>query len=213
MAPTGEKNERARAYVLAHPHETKRKQAKAIGVSETLIARVRSALVTEGLLAPSRKTQGGLPTSPRAPSGRSTDEGDAPAAYPGMRDHQAMLALGDIVDASSVPDDDAEVHRKLLRQCLSFAFNTELHPDTRMSASQMWAKLRDLGKSSQLGPGAPLTFDAGVERLRDVLVACGPKMTMAAVNLAFDSKESTDGEAKDDQAAPPGGTPEAPGPA
>jgi len=221
MAPTGEKMKRARAYILAHPHETKKHQAEAIGVSRALIANAREALITEGLLGPSRK---GPPSSatepPRAPADRSSSEGGDGSGTPrlgkpaGMLDHDAMLALGSIVDTSAlVPDDDAEVHRKLLRQCLSFAFNTTLHPDTRMSASQMWAKLRDLGKSSQLGPGVPLTREAAIARVKDLVVAVGPEIILAAINEVFEVKETTDGEAKDDQAAPAVGTPPAPGPA
>lgn len=205
------KMERAEAYVLAHPDESKQEQAAGAKVSHTMIAIVRKRLILKGKLQPSRKDPTRYPRRPRAqePAVEASPAISKPAA---MLDHQAMTAMGDMIDAVEGLDDltDDDVHKRLLKQCLTFAFNSKLHPDTRMSASQMWAKLRDQAKSKDLGPGVPLLFEDAVERARDLMVAMGPEITLAAVNLAFTVKESDasaeavePGDAPSPPAAPP----------
>lgn len=209
---------RAEEYILVHRDETKAQQAIGADVSIGLIALVRADLVAKKLLPTPRKTN--------FPKKGDHKEKPAPIPLPQMelpiegapakpskpaelRDHEAMQALADMVGLDDL--DDSEVHRRLLRQCLRFAFNSQLHPDTRMSASQMWSKLRDQARAKDLGPGPPLTFEAGAERLRDLMIACGPKMTLAAVNAAFDV--GGDDGAREEQAAAAVGTSEAPVPA
>jgi hypothetical protein len=217
--------ERAKAYILAHPDESKEQQALGCEVSTSLVALARAELIRDGKLAPSRKNQpqsstslakkfrGAASDTPHAPADRSSAEGDpvgerppeTPGKPAGMLDHAAMTAMADMIEKIDAMDDD-EVYRRLLKQSIAFAFDVNLHPDTRMSASQMWAKLRDQAKSKNLGPGPPVNFESGVARLADLFEACGAPMVLAAVNVAFNVKESTDGEAADDQAAPAGGT-------
>jgi hypothetical protein len=97
-----------------------------------------------------------------------------------------MTAMADMIALTDGPEmDDGEVRRRLLKQCLSFAFNPELHPDTCMSASQMWAKLKEQTKARDLGPGNPLTLEAAVERHRDIDAACGPEITALGCAAAF----------------------------
>jgi hypothetical protein len=224
--------ERAKSYILDHPDESKEQQALGCDVSTSLVALARAALIRDGLLAPSRKNQpqtstslakkfrGAASDTPHAPGDRSSPDGDpvgerppeTPSKPAGMLDHAAMTAMADMIAVTDGPEmDDAEVHRRLLRQSLTFAFDSKLHPDTRMSASQLWAKLKEQTKSRNLGPGAPVSFESGVSRLSELMVACGPTMTLAAVNSAFDVKETANGKAADDQAATAGGTTQAPG--
>ncbi len=207
------KVDRARDYILAHPDETKLMQALGAKCSTTMIAQVRAQLIIEGKLAPSRKK-----TAEPKPPALPVEEPLAAAGTPpaprkpaGLLDHEAMQAMADMIDKLADLDDE-EIHKRLLKQCIQFAFDPRLHPDTRMSASQMWAKLRDQAKAKDLGPGAPVTFEEGVERMRDLMVACGAPMTLAAVNAAFTVEDSHD-ETTDDQAASPVGTTEVAGPA
>ena len=194
---------RARTYILAHKDQSKFEQAMGSGVSQAVIARMRARLVAEGLLPPARKA----PPTP-VPRRSAMPDGEPLAKPPTMLDHEAMTALAEMIDTDDLDDD--EVHRRLLKQCLQFAFNPKLHPDTRMSASQMWGKFRDQGRARDLGPGIPVTFEDGVIRLSDMMQACGPKMTVAAVKVAFDTEGGADGQ-PDHQAALAGGPAEAPG--
>lgn len=182
------KLERARAYVLAHPDESKAEQAIGADVSERLIAIARADLVKRGLLVPSRKVGNIEHTLPRSPSKRSSAvEMDAPAAGGDLLNHSAMTSLAATAETIEELDfaDDEAVQKRLLRQCISFALNPKLHPDTRMSASQMWAKIRDIAKGRQIGPGAPLTFEDATARLRDLNIATGPSIAIAAIRAAF----------------------------
>ena len=192
----------ARAYVLKHPDQSKALQSVNTGLSERTIANARAELISEGLLPQSRK--GFKPSV--APTSAT------PAPQETLRDHQAMQKLADMINAPDL--DEGEIIRRFLKQCISFSFDTSLHADTRMSASQMWAKLRDATKSHDLGPGKPKTRAEAIERLKNLLIAVGPDITIAAVNLAFTVKEPADeGQVPADNAeAPrgPAGTPETP---
>jgi hypothetical protein len=199
--------DRAKIYIISNPHESKVQQGKALGVSDATIARARRELIQDGRLSKSRKTM-----QVEAPK-EVKDEPRTLSKPAGLLDHEAMQAMADMIDTLTDLDDE-EIHKRLLKQCIQFAFNPRLHPDTRMSASQMWAKLRDQAKSKDLGPGAPVNFEGGVERLRDLMVACGAPMTLAAVNSAFKVEEPSDqapsDQAPDDQIAPPLGVTKAP---
>lgn len=203
---------RAKAYILEHPDESKEVQALGADVSISLIGMARAQLIKDGLLPPSRKA-GGPALEPEAPSPPAQEQADPPEPKPekktkpaSMLDSQAMQALADMIEKDLSGLDDDGIRQKLLKQCLLFAFNPALHPDTRMSASQMWAKLKERQREADLGPGAPTNFDTAVERLRDIMVACGPKITLAAVNLAFDVEtlpNATPVEAVDTAQTPP----------
>jgi hypothetical protein len=194
------KKEAALAYVRAHPDESKAEQARGAGVSETLIAQVRQELIASEERAASRKA--------RAEAAKPTPAPETPATL----DHAAMLAIANLADLAADKLDDEEVQKRLQRQALTFAFDPKLHPDTRMSASQQWIKLRDGAREKNLGPGNPKTFADGVRRLADLHIACGPDMVLAAVALAFDVKEAPDAKANV-QALGPGVASPAPGPA
>jgi hypothetical protein len=116
-----------------------------------------------------------------------------------MLDTAAMRAIADMADIENLDLDDADVHKRLLKQCIRFAFDPNLHPDTRMSASTMWAKLKDLQKARDLGPGKPMTFETAVSRMCDLMQAAGPEITLAAVNAAFDVKDPNEGQIPPEQ--------------
>jgi hypothetical protein len=212
----------AREFLVLHPDMSKSQAAAATGISEATIGRARRDLVAEGTLAPARNAPVRPAPEPEAtqpPEAKAPEDGSTPpnppAASPAPKkggatllDHAALLELANMVDAAIESGDDETIQKRLSKQALVFAFRTDLHPDTRMSASQMYYKLKDMAKAKDLGPGKPKTFALGVDRLADVLTACGPEMTMAAVHKAFEVKG---GEATNEQAPSPDGTPQAPG--
>lgn len=158
---------RARAWVLSHPDESKAVQAAGANVSEGTIAAVRRDLIAEGKLPASRKSR----NVSAPPENASSDIPAAPAPPPGMLDHAAMLALADIADLEDL--DDEEIQKRMLKQCIRFAFDTKLHADTRMSASNQWAKLRDQVKAKDLGPGFPMKRTDALARYKDLTASIG----------------------------------------
>jgi len=209
--------DRAKAYILAHPTESKEEQARGSDTSVATVASVRVDLIRDGLLQPSLKArQANIPAPrnlsdlPALPTEPPTEGAPADPKKPaGLLDHDAMMALADMVDLEKDALSDEEVLKRLIKQALRFAFDPRLHPDTRLSASQFWGKLRDMAKAKNLGPGIPINFEAGTQRLADLLEACGPEMTMAAVHLAFEVRPNADTlPAQHGEAAPtPPGSP------
>lgn len=196
--PKQSKWDRAKEYVLAHPDMSKAEQALGAGVAIATIAAVRSALVRDKLIPASRKqNMTGVP--PQRPPRSITDIPSTTSSVEtglggtsALRDDAAMRAIAaqdDILDANL---SDEEVVKRLLRQNLLFASDTSLHPDTRMTASQQWVKLRDLAKEKNLGAGKPVTFEVAVERLGALMLACGADITLAALRATYQISEVAD---------------------
>ena len=194
--------ERAKEYILAHKDESKEEQSLGSGLSDRTISRARAELIYEKKLAPSRKNKPKIKkvvkfvhVEQAAPVPKSPSPAEpAPPSSGSLLDSEAMKALSDLIDEAAEESDDAVVHKRLLKQCLMFAFDTRLHPDTRMSASQMWSKLKDQTKARELGPGKPKTRTEAIKRVSDILTAVGPEITMSAVEMSFNviQKEPTD---------------------
>lgn len=200
------------AYILAHPDASKSEVVFGAKVSDNTVARARRILIEKGLIPESRKKDPVLPTVEMFPDDMKgsdapvtqPDQDPAPAD-PGMLDHAAMIAMASMV-AQAEELSDEEVQRRLMRQAQLFAFTPTLHPDTRMSASTLWAKLRDMKKDEAIGPGKPMTLLEAVCRTKDVLLAVGQVVSALAVKEAFYAEQ-----APDVQAPSPLGAEEAPG--
>jgi hypothetical protein len=179
MAPKT-KLQHARDYILGHPDESKEQQAAGASCSVALIAIARKALIDEGKLPASRKA-----VAAPAPV---TDVPANPTPPAGLLDSQAMQALADITLYEDMDDD--EVQRRMLTQCIRFAFDPKLHADTRMSASIQWQKLRDLAKTKDLGPGIPMTRAVAFDRYKDLTMALAD--VDLVVEVLFASYASSD---------------------
>jgi hypothetical protein len=183
------KQSRIKEYILSHPDESKAQQALSTGVGVRTIARARADLVAEGLLPADRKV---FRRASAQPAGSAQDEvpSEEPRAAaskePGLRDHAAMKALANLIDSAAGEEDESLIVKRLLKQCLTFAFDPSLHPDTRMSATQQWAKFKDQTKTRTLGPGNPKTQDDAIARLSELDVAVGPTVAVKALTTAYD---------------------------
>jgi hypothetical protein len=208
----------ARAEYLRHPDASISEVVKATGVAERTVTRAREALVKEGLLAPGRhNTAGGadavaLAVAAKAVAGATPDtppETEAPVA-PKARgsgagttiDGEAMRKMNELLDELEGEDDD-KTRERMLKQLRRFAFDSTLHPDTRMSASQLWTKLLDMKRAKDLGPGVPVTLAAAIERCTEFLRACGAKVAVPAFYAAFDLGDP-DAHVQDTQAVDEG---------
>jgi hypothetical protein len=193
----------AREFIVLHPDMSKSQLVAATGLSDATIARARRDLVSEGTIPAARNTPvrdpkpETEPTQSAPPEGGSSTPPSAKSPSPtkgGMLDHEALMELAAMIDAAVDSGDEEMIQKKLIKQCLTFAFRLDLHPDTRMSASQMYHKLKDMAKARALGPGKPITYAAGVARLADMHRTCGPQMVMDAIKLAFEVKENANAE-------------------
>jgi len=191
----------AREFLVLHPEMSKTQASAATGISEATIGRARRDLVAEGTLQPARNAPvrpEPLPEATQPPEATAPEDSPPPAPAPAPKkgsgtllDHAALLQLAQMVDEAIESGDDETIQKKLSKQALVFAFRADLHPDTRMSASQMYYKLKDMAKAKDLGPGRPKTFALALVRATECVRAWGPELTMAAIHEAFTVKEAT----------------------
>ena len=198
----------ARDYYLRHPDASIADVARETRIGIRTVARAREVLVKEGLLPAGRNA--GTPAETIAAAKEmvetlsittpvETDEPEAPEepAPPknkggrprkdsaSLLDDAAMREMAQMLDDLGDSEDVEETRKRLLKQTQRFVFDPSLHPDTRMSASQLWTKLVDMARAKDLGPGKPLTLAEAIERCADFLRACGPAVYVAAFNLVL----------------------------
>jgi len=186
---------KATAFFLQNPNASIADCEMATGFSNRTCAQARSNLAAKGLMTSGRNRkpreprpdeQGPIPTE--APNEGPTAPGSAAALPDGtLLDDAGMRALAD-PNTGFLADldlDDEETRKKLLREVKRIAFDAASHPDTRLSATQVWLKLKDMAKTRELGPGVPLTRVAAIARLKDLISAVGLEMALEALLLAF----------------------------
>ncbi len=225
----------ARDYYLRHPDASINDVSRATGISLRTVARAREVLVKEGLLQAGRHAETmadaavlAAATQSLAAEGPPVETGQAPenepAAEPQPRavrrpkgdllDDEAMREMAGMLDEMADSEDVETTRKRMLRQTQRFIFDPSLHPDTRMSASQLWAKLVEMARAKDLGPGKPLTLAVAIERCEDFMTACGPAVYVPALNNLIAKMEGRPGaQATDVQAPAPTGATEAAGPA
>ena len=203
MALPVTRRERCRAYYLEHPDASISDVSKAIGTSTRTAAQARTELVAEGKLTPGRNsTWQKVDTSAQVPTVRHTPE---PNPNDKLLDDKALRILADmpLIDGD---DDDEETRKKLLREVRKLAFSPDTHPDTRLSATGVWLKLKDMAKSRTDGPGKPLTRAAATSRLVNLFKMVGPDISIAAMYEAFNVKEPpNEGQVPDESGKTPSG--------
>lgn len=190
----------ARKYYLLHPDASINDVAVALAINHRTVSRVRKILVAEGMLEPGRGRKPSLDLIEKAesaPSAPVTESAKEPIKVDttGLLDHKAMKKLATIENTIDDDVDDEETRKRMIREVRRIAFDTEKHPDTRMSATQLWVKLKDMAKDHTLGPGKPLTYADALARATDFLRAIGAKMAIEAMYAAFEV-EAPSGEAK-----------------
>jgi hypothetical protein len=167
----------AKAFLLQHPSASIRQAAQALpGISERTIAQARSELAAAGLLPAGRNRKPsilagvGVPPIPPEPVPAPPSEGTGDRL---LTDDQ-VIAMADpstgLLDELDGLDDE-ETRKRLLREVKRLAFSPDTHPDTKLSATQVWLKLKDMAKAKDLGPGKPLTRAAALARLTDLHTA------------------------------------------
>jgi hypothetical protein len=103
------------------------------------------------------------------------------------------LANSDILDFGL--DSEEDTRKKLLKQVQLLALDPGVHPDTRLSATQVWVKLKDIARAKDLGPGLPRSREEIIDRLIRIMQAVGANLSITALEAAF-KKENSDAEAQ-----------------
>lgn len=182
-------------FYRRNPTASIKQVSKALGISESTVARARAMLVEKGELASGRSGSAGTP-APAEPDA----EAPAPDAPPPPK---SAGAAGKVLDAQALQqlaamtsmlngdddEDDEEVRKRLIRGVKRIAFDITLHPDTRMTASQVWIKLKDMARAKELGPGKPLTIEDAKLRLRDLHTACGLDLSLEGLFAAYNVED------------------------
>ena len=180
-----------RAYILGNPTATAEDIVRNTGASRRTIYYVKQTLVKEGLLPPNRR----LNESNAGHEG--TEQPVTPEVIPEYEtlDNETLQEMADDPDfEEEILEADDETKAKILKEAKRIAFDPKIHPDTRMSAMQLWLKIKDVAKSHDLGPGPPRSRDEILERLSRLMRGCGPKISLEAFHTAF-QKEKLDEQA------------------
>ena len=109
------------------------------------------------------------------------------------------LAISDPskLDIDDIDITDDQMQKKLLKQVQLMAFDPSLHPDTRLNAINIYAKVKDIARAKDLGPGPPRSQDEIIERLVRILRGVGPTLSIKAVHYAFPSEKTNESETPD----------------
>lgn len=190
-----------KAWILANPSKITSEICKALRVSIRTVAMARRELMNEGLIPASRRVN--------RPVLKKQDIMDHLLSNKTLQDIAKSSAESkeaqDLLDSVEDFDEfDEETRKKMLRQVRIIALDPTLHPDSRLSAVNIWAKLRDLAKAKDIGPGPPRSESEILDRLVRLMQGVGPNLVVKALDKAF-PKENAD---EDKQDSPPSGTPE-----
>ena len=195
-----------RAYILATPAATVKQISEANAVSMTWAHRIRRQMQMEGTIPLIRVRRPKVlpPPPPDFSPGTHAPEGAIPKKIGGMLDGAALRFMAsDAVPASELAD-EAATRDALLLQVQRLALDPSLPADLRLSATQVWVKVKDIARAKDLGPGKPLTPEDAVIRLVRLLRAVGPKIALQAFENVF-GKEPTNEKTPTESAPSPEG--------
>lgn len=160
--------------MLADPNLSNIEIQRQTGAGTRTITYARASLRREGLIPDSRKTginRGGLPVENLTPEDLKRFENS----------ENIEEELGN----------DDQIRTQIVRSVQRMALNPKLSPDIRLSASQIWVKLKDVSKEEELGPGPPRTEVEVIDRLLRIFEAVGHKTVLKALEI-FTEKELLD---------------------
>ena len=180
------KSNNVRAYFLQHPEASISQAARDMQVSARTAAQVRSELAEKGLVPKGRNRKSDKQVASVLPPASAVEVSPNQSGGGHLIDDKSLRMIADShFDMSDLDLDDEETRKKLLREVKRIAFSPDSHPDVRLSATQVWLKLKDMAKSRELGPGKPLTRAAAIARLVDLFKMTGADIAIQAMYIAF----------------------------
>lgn len=208
MAGTPHDRQLAIDYIRANPSANNVEVARELSISKRTVAYARAQLRASGELPAGRRTAPNAPDEMLAslapviaqvtPAAEALDGPPTPGVPPSIELPPPIppSALPTLPDDGEVDADEDEnsIRRRIIAVARGFALNPELHPDTRLSASQVYMKLKDALKAKELGPGKPLTKEQAISRLSSLLRATGPDLALEALTRAFNLERPTNAQ-------------------
>lgn len=209
------KIESVKEFILQHPSAKDFEVLEAKKCSRRTIAYARAELVAAGLIpAPRRAHVKKAPSPVPAESPTPTD----PSPPAGGADYSNQIVTPETLGMLAAPEtpiddfeSDPETQKRMLREAKRMAFDIKLHADTRMSAMQLWVKLKDLASARDRGPGVPLTKSSALARLMELHKACGIELVIESIETLWGNKKEAPNASASVEASTPVGTPSAPG--
>ena len=194
-----ELNTKIEAIFRDNPHASVEMIRKLTGASPRNIYYVKSALRRQGKLSPGR----------RSPAPKTLN---ISVSQP-ILDDDTLRAMAMNPNLAEDYGTEVEIQTKLLREVQKIAFDTTLSPDTRLSASQIWVKLKDIARSKDLGPGPPRSEEEIVERLIRIMQGVGPQLVVKSLERAFKKGPVDEKPSNKQETSPPGASdpPDSPG--
>lgn len=190
------KTEAARNYLLDHPDALNAEVARIVPCEPKAVAVARKQLEKEGYFAEhsanrakyaaSRFKKSGIirPTNilqTLAPNAQRTiAETVAPYTPAATTDLYKLLESGEDPDI-----DDEKTRVAMLKQLRLMSFDASLHQSIRMSAMDLYNKLKETARGQTIGPGKPLTHADALDRLCLLFKAVGATLVLEATAKAF----------------------------
>ena len=197
----------AEAAIIKDPALPDRYFMETYKLSKASIANIRKDLRARGVIPGSRRTSGGVEailTDPRMTAETVLPQESAPLP-PITSTELATLGL----DTELTDENDEATRKMLLSRCRSIALDPDTHPDTVLTASQVYIKLKDAVRAKSLGPGKPVTHEDAVARLGRLMSAVGPEIVSEAITSAFGGPNATKSSGPAQPADSPDTSPEA----
>lgn len=189
MAKKSEKTLACEEEMIQFPERPNKYFMDKYGLSKPTMSLIRRELRARGVIPESRRS----PLSSREVETLLTSPAGASPAAAGVSPQDDAPSLAVITPAELAAlgateftdENDEETRKKLLARCRAIALDPGMHPDTVLSASQVYIKLKDAVRAKSLGPGRPLTHEDAVARLARLMSACGPTIVHEAITSAF----------------------------
>jgi len=191
--------EKCEEYLIKNPTATAEKAKNDIGIGITTYYQAKRSLEAKGIIKSAKITNRGRPRGEVKVIGEDKNA---------LLDSKSLAELFPDTPISEEMLNDDEVRQRLLRQIQKLAFDPNERPDIRLSATQVWVKLKDMAQQRDLGPGPPKDENAVIDRLARIMRAVGDALTYAALDVAF-TQVNTDDEVANDKNSASSGTSEA----
>jgi hypothetical protein len=187
------KVEKVKNYLLEFPNATKDEVMAETGASKRTVNTARAELIKTGIAPPTwvntkkfiphkykPKTEGAPPVVHARHEKISFEDTIAPFAP------LATTDLYKLLDAGEDPDiDDEKTRVAMLKQLRLMSFDASLHQSIRMSAMDLYNKLKETARGQTIGPGKPLTHADALDRLCLLFKAVGATLVLEATDKAF----------------------------
>ena len=190
----------AKSFILKNPNSSPDEATVKAGIRPSTFALAKRQLADEGLIKLStRGRKRGVEGREVKPEGHVIKPKELEALVP------------DAILESDLLNDD-EVRRDLIKQVHRIAFDLNERAETRLAATQVWAKLKDMASQKDLGPGVPKSQDDAIDRLSRIMVAVGLGIVVQSLQQAFPKVYKYE-EQPNDESSASSGTSETPNPA